>query len=429
VRQPTITRWARYLVLVGFASSVVVTPTPAVAQNDGQWWHTQWEMDKVRPISDGSGITVAVLDSGVDPSVPELGGSVMSGADFTGRGEDGTVDYDPDSHGTTMAGLITGSGGSRGYLGVAPEANILPVVVSGDDAGFNESMDRYSQGIRYAVDHGASVINMSLGALPGASLESEDCPQILMDAIRYAAGNDVIVVASSGNRSGGPTEIPGRCPGVLTVGANDAQLRPWADSHRSEHVDVSAPGVGVQMIGSGGRTGTGTGTSNATALVSGAIALMRAAFPGDSADTILRRVIHTAGDIHTDGWDDATGYGVVQPYYALTEELPPDFPNPVYEGLEPGGAGPTDGSLPGASPLAPGDSALDSPDSGRGALPVLLVAILVGLVVVTTVIVIVVAVTASNKRKGRPPAGYPPQPFPPPPYQGPPHQGSPGGRR
>lgn len=388
-------------------------------------------MQKVRPISDGSGITVAVLDSGVDASVPELADSVMSGIDFGATGGDGTTDHDEDSHGTTMAALITGNGGDNGYLGVAPGATILPVAVSRAETGF--PTDLYAEGIRFAVDKGAQVINISLGSPPSTAAAVDGCPTVVADALRYAIDHDVVVVAASGNVASGEAEVPGRCAGVLTVGANDAQLNPWENSHRSEYVEVSAPGVSVAMVGSNGRTGTGSGTSAATALVSGVIALMRANFPDESADTILRRLIYTAGDIHTEGWDDATGYGVVQPYYALTEDLPADAPNPVYEDLEQGGPEATQGGgLQGASPLAPGGSAADEPGSGS-ALPLVL-AVVGGMFVIAILVVVIVVVTASSRKQRtrpphpspsyapqqHPPPRYPPQQYPPQPYQGPP---------
>jgi type VII secretion-associated serine protease mycosin len=410
----------RLLAAVAVASIVpVVAPdAAAAAQTDGQWWHAQWTMDRVWPVSDGGGVTVAVLDTGVDTSVPELAGSVVPGADFTGRGSDGTVDLDPDAHGTTLASLITGSGGDEGFRGVAPAATILPVVTDVPAENNEGFVDRLAQGIRYAVDSGAQVVNISLGAPPPPpSVPSQDgCPQPVVDAVRYAVDNDVIVIASSGNLAGGYSEFPGRCTGVLTVAANDAQLDPWENSHRSEYVDVSAPGVGLAVIGSGGRAGIGTGTSAATALVSGVVALARAKFPDDSADDILRRIIHTAGDIHNEGWDEATGYGIVQPYHALTEPLPAGAPNPVYEGLEPASSEPTQQGLPGR-PLAPGAS---GPDSGDGlATPVLLVAVVVGLLlVVVLVVVLIVVVATSNKNKRRSPPVHPAQRYPsPPPYR------------
>lgn len=425
------TWWIRFFLAALGVTSVgasLAMATPAAAQNDGQWWHLQWEMDKVRPISDGSGVTVALLDSGVDTAVPELARSVIAGTDLISGG-DGTSDHSPDSHGTAMAALITGENANSGYLGVAPGATILPIAASQGEIGFDESIDRYSSGIRFAVDNGAHVINISLGT----PTLGDECPQPVADAIGYAADNDVIVVASSGNEAGGVSEFPGSCAGVVTVGANDAQLNPWERSHRSEYVDVSAPGVSISLVGADGRVGTGSGTSGATALVSGVIALMRANFPDESADTILRRLIYTAGDIHTEGWDDATGYGVVQPYYALTEDLPADAPNPVYEDLEQGGPEATQGGgLQGASPLAPGGSAADEPGSGS-ALPLVL-AVVGGMFVIAILVVVIVVVTASSRKQRtrpphpspsyapqqHPPPRYPPQQYPPQPYQGPP---------
>lgn len=370
---------------------------PASAQSDladGQWWRTQLEMDEVWRISQGDGVTVAVIDSGVDASVPELSGTVVPGADLVDGNGDGTVDRHPEGHGTGMASLIAGRGGDRGYRGVAPSATILPIAVLGDD----ESTDSDIEGIRFAVDNGADIISMSLGT-PGT------CPGPYVDAIRYAADHDVIVVAASGNDPSGLSAYPGNCPGVLTVGATDRQLSPWEDSHRSEHVDVAAPGVGISSIGPGGDVYGGEGTSSATALVSGVIALLRAEFPDDSADQILRRVFHTVGDIHTPGRDDATGYGIVQPIHALTEPLPPDAPNPVYERLN-DVAAPLE---PGAPGLAPAPESDDN-DAQRLLIVggIVLVAIIVG--------VVILAVALHNRKPRTVPYAGPPTygPRPPP---------------
>jgi type VII secretion-associated serine protease mycosin len=373
-------------------------------------------MDEVWQITEGNGVTVAVLDSGVDESVPELAGAVLPGADFTAAGGDGTVNGGT-GHGTRMATLIAGHGGDRGFRGVAPAATILPVRVSSDDPATDDVVDLDTQGIRYATDHGARVINISLASLGGG-----DCPEPYVEALRYAADNNVIVVAGSGNDAGGPSGYPGNCPGVLTVGATDRQLNPWADSHRSEYIDVAAAGVDLSAISVHGDPFRLDGTSASTALVSGAIALVRAQYPDATADEILRRMIYTAGDIHTDGWDDATGYGVVQPIFALTEELPPDAPNPVYEGLyEAEGADP---QQPGGPTLAPDASA--SGDSEGGGSGLVLLAVVGGLGLLVILVVVIVLVVTLGRRRRRP-VPYPHQyPGPPVHHPGSPHPGWPG---
>jgi type VII secretion-associated serine protease mycosin len=412
------------LLTVGVLALLASATTPAaaaraIAQTDeiaeGQWWQIQWEMEEVWPITEGDGITVALLDSGVDASIPELAGSVLPGADFTGAGDDGRVDHDPEGgHGTRVASLIAGHGGDRSFRGVAPAATILPVTVLEEGASAEESIDRDIQGILYATDNGAHVINLSV-------FSAGPCPTAYVEALRYAADNDVIVVAGSGNETN-LSGFPGNCPGVLTVGATDLQLTPWQDSHRGEYVEVAAAGVQLSTIGRDGQPYRGDGTSYSTALVSGAIALVRAEFPDASADEILRRMIYTSGDIHTEGWDDATGYGVVQPIFALTEQMPADTPNPVYEGLyEAEGEDP---EQPDGPTLAPDANAAGDSDGGGSGLVLLAVAGGLGLLVILVVVIVLVVTLGRRRRPARYPYQYPAPPAYPP---GPPHSGwSPG---
>lgn len=389
--------WRSLAILLVALAGATAPASAAVAQgNDDQWWYVQWRMDEVRPITDGAGVTVAVLDSGVDASLPDLSGAVVPGTNVIDGGGDGRTDLDDPGHGTVMATLIAGRGGSHGLPGVAPGATILPVTVStGDSVESELAADWFEQAIRYATDNGADIISMSQAAR--GSLQDEDgCPAAVAEAVRHAASQDVIVVAGSGNSEATASFFPGNCPGVLTVGATDQQLEPWADSHRSEYVDVTGPGVDNLLVARDGRLFQGSGTSNATALVSGAIALVRAAFPDASADEILARVIHTARDIGAGGWDEATGYGIVRPFQALTDEVPADAPNPVWDGLaDPAGD-------PGATPAPSGTTGPDpgaAPDPEDG-LPVavLLAAGGIGLVLLLAIAGIVAVVIARNRR-------------------------------
>lgn len=371
---------------------------PAAAAQANQWWHGLWRMDDVWQVTDGSGVTVAVIDGGVDATVPELAGAVLAGTDLAGQGTDGTVDLS-DGHGTRVASLIAARDIGQGMVGVAPGVRVLPVVASGEATGEEVAIDVFhrwvAEGIRYAVDHGAHVINVSLGAL---NLSSGDypCPPVLVDAIRYAVGQEVVTVASAGNVAGGWSEAPGSCPGVLTVGAVDADLAVWEDSHRSPYVDVAAPGVDIPAVSAGGEIRYVTGTSVATALVSGAVALARAEFPDASARELVTRVIGTAVDVGPDGPDDATGYGVVAPLGALTLEVPEGVPNPAFDALEalPDGATegpPSAGGAPELSrPQVPPAAEETSPAdrlvlvlvlAGMGALLVGLLALVAGLLI------------------------------------------------
>lgn len=348
---------------------------------DGQWWHQQWRMDEVWQIADGSGVTVAVLDSGVEAGLPDLAGAVVPGNDYLGD-TDGRSDYDSDDgHGTAMASLITADGNGTGIRGVAPAATILPVVVLdgsrpsfSDDSGEFPTDEMFGRAIEWAVDQGADVINMSIGA-PGPL----GCQPRIVAGVRYALEHEVIVVAAGGNQRGGDTEVPANCPGVLTVGATDSVLEPWEDSHRGEFTDVTGPGVYIASVNAAGQVRLSSGTSDASALVSGAIALVRSEFPDATADEVLRRIFATARDLPADapdGWDEATGYGIVRPYHALTEQVPPDAPNPVFEELAEAAASATPDSA--APEMLPTDQAAPAPDGDDGPPALLWVVLAVG---------------------------------------------------
>lgn len=364
----------------------VTAPAPAAAQAS-DWWQSLWRLDEVWRLTEGEGTVVAVIDSGVD-EVPELAGAVLPGTDLDGKAPDGRTDEGENKHGTRMALLIAGRGTVSGLRGIAPATTILPIMfpnstLDGNSRGF-------TRGILYAVEQGAHVINISMGH-PG------ECPQHLSDAIRYAISRDVIVVAASGNLHGGhswrPTHgTPGNCPGAITVGAIGPQLEPWRDSHRSEHVDVTAPGAEIYVPSVNGGIGVGRGTSNAAALVSGTLALLRAAYPEASAHDLVTRLIATTQDLGEPGRDDATGHGLVRPLDALTATIPDGTPNPVYDPL---------GDLTNvAAPTLPGTPKPSAPDfapppvggagtgTGDGTPPVALLAVGLGLLAAAVVALI-----------------------------------------
>ncbi|GAA0283840.1 type VII secretion-associated serine protease mycosin [Actinomadura nitritigenes] len=286
-----------------------------------EWWFEAWQItQKVWPLTEGEGITIGLIDTGVEARLPELRGVVLPGKDFAGPSDhEGRVDTDSElgGHGTGMAALISGQGSGSGMVGIAPKSRILPISkVSGD----------YEKPIRYAVDHGAKVINMSEGVPTGS------CPSSVQAAVDYAIQHDVVIVAAAGNDAHlDSTDTPANCSGVLAVGGIDAHLSPWQDSTPGPNVMIAAPSVSVGSIGKAGVFSPGgNGTSSATALTSGVVALLRSHFPRMSGREIVQRMLATARDVGPKGRDEKTGYGALIPYKALTAHVPADFPNPVY---------------------------------------------------------------------------------------------------
>ncbi|MEO3875939.1 S8 family serine peptidase [Nonomuraea sp. B12E4] len=280
-------------------------------------------------ITRGSGVTVAVLDSGVDPRHRDLAGSVRVGRDFTvGANPLGTRPRR--LHGTYMASLIAGHGhgrqGKQGIIGVAPEADVLSVrvILEDEEPGFREfnSAERFedvvARGIRYAVDEGADVINMSISKELATREERA--------AIRYAIAKGVVLVAAAGNDGDrkfpgdyAPYSYPAAFPGVVSVGATDRRLRRAAFSNSNSSVLVAAPGVDIMGAGPGGAYWVGRGTSQATALVSGVVALIKAKFPQMSPPLVVRALAAGAVDRPPGGYDTGTGFGVVNAPRALAE--------------------------------------------------------------------------------------------------------------
>ncbi|MGI5326709.1 S8 family serine peptidase [Actinomadura nitritigenes] len=290
-----------------------------------EWWFEAWQMTtKVWPLTQGAGVAVGLIDTGVEAQLPGLKNVVLpgTGGENSPNG-DGRVDSDTKDggHGTGMAALIAAQGSSDGMVGIAPKSRILPII---------DSTVGFAKDIRYAVDHGAKVINMSVG------IPADRCPDGLRSAVGYAIQHDVVLVAAAGNEPEDlTTGAPANCSGVLAVGAVDAYLSPWRKSTPGSNVMIAAPGVAVGSIGKAGVfTPKVNGTSSAAALTSGVVALMRSHFPNMSGREVVQRMLATARDVGPKGWDNKTGYGALVPYQALTAKVPSTAPNPVYASFD-----------------------------------------------------------------------------------------------
>ncbi|MEU6277445.1 type VII secretion-associated serine protease mycosin [Streptomyces populi] len=368
VRAPGLSRRSGALAAV-LAASLVLVPS-AVAHADGiraqQWgldaMHTQqaWRTTK------GKGITVAVLDTGVDALHPDLKGNVLGEKDLVGFGAS-RGDRTWARHGTAMAGIIAGHGhgpgDADGVMGIAPEAKILPVRVILEDKdparakARNTRGNALADGIRWATDHGADVINLSLGD-DSRSAHPEPAED---EAVQYALKKGVAVVASAGNggEKGDHISYPAAYPGVIAAAAVDRYGTHASFSTRRWYATVSAPGVDVVIADPDDRYYEGWGTSAASAFVSGAVALVKAAHPGLSPAQIKQLLEDTARNAPSGGRDDSRGFGFVDPAAAIEAagRLKPEGLKPAEYGGKYFGTGPDapddDGGSAGwAAPLA-----------------------------------------------------------------------------
>jgi subtilisin family serine protease len=250
----------------------------------------------------GAGVVVAVVDSGVDGAHPDLAGQLIPGNDFVAStGGNGCVD--PNSHGTHVAGIIGQADNTVGGIGAASGVQILPVRVLGASGG-GSSTD-VANGITWAVDNGADVINLSLGG--------SDSPAI-HDAVDYALANGVAVVAAAGNCGQYDAEkcpvvnaplYPAAYPGVIAVGALSVNGSPNANtrasfSNNNTYIAIAAPGVSIYSSVPGGGYGAKSGTSMAAPFAAAAVALILEVCEGESPAAVMSKLQSAATATATD---------------------------------------------------------------------------------------------------------------------------------
>ncbi|MFF1497872.1 type VII secretion-associated serine protease mycosin [Streptomyces sp. NPDC058304] len=302
--------------LVGLLlAGVAATPAHAETIRSQQWHLDSMKADDIWKISNGKGVTVAVIDTGVN-RIAELEGQVLPGKDFV-QGGAGDERTDLGSHGTTMAAVIAATGkhpSGDGAFGLAPGAKILPIRVP--DMLEEASTPAVVAAIRYAADSDAKVINISL-AHAGTPKDDE----ARREAVKYALSKGKLIFAGAGNNGDTLNEIkyPAATPGVVAVGAVDAKGEPTKESQHGPQLDMAAPGIDI-VTACAGKTGlcTSHGTSDATALASASAALLWSAHPDWTNNQVLRVLLNTAGK-PTDGAprNDYIGYGIIRPRIAV----------------------------------------------------------------------------------------------------------------
>ncbi|MET9631535.1 type VII secretion-associated serine protease mycosin [Lentzea sp. NPDC006480] len=313
----------------------VALPLLLAAQTiEEQEWHLgALDIYSAQDQARGDGVVVAVIDSGVDAKHPDLAGRVLPGTGFgSSKGTDGTTDTD--GHGTGMAAIIAATGKNGGALGIAPGARILPISSSEKE---QFSLDVVAESIRWAADHGAKVINMSLGF-------SSSMTPSLVKAVNYAIEKDVVLVAATGN-DGKEVSAPANIGGVIAVAGTNREGKPWKSSNVGADTVLAAPAEGIVTAAPESVYASGyaemDGTSAASAIVSGVAALVRAKHPEMPAKDVVNALIKTAKDMAEPGRDATTGFGMVNPMGALTAQLPPVARNPLLPEPKPSAAQPT----------------------------------------------------------------------------------------
>jgi type VII secretion-associated serine protease mycosin len=258
--------------------------------------------------ADGTGVTVAVIDTGVEASHPDLAGQLLSGRDYVGGVDSGWTATDPNGHGTHVSGIIAArSGNGMGISGAAPGVKILPVRVLGAD-GIGSLAD-VAAGIRWAADNGAKVINLSLGATTGdISLETQ---------VTYALGRGVVIVAAAGNDHTNAAFYPASYAGVIAVAATTSDNQRATFSNYGSQIAVSAPGVAITSTYKGGAYEVLSGTSMASPYAAAEAALIVQANPSLAPAGVKDRMQSTARDIGAANFDQYTGYGLIDPSKAL----------------------------------------------------------------------------------------------------------------
>lgn len=326
------------------ASPTPITLTPAEAAVLGkddvrqhEYWLTDYRIVDAWKQSTGSGVTVAVIDTGVDGTHPDLVDNVLEGYDASGEGSPNGwqgLGVEP-MHGTEVASLIAGHGHNvsgipkiagqpgkpAGVIGVAPDAKILPIslnMVSNAEKSIDEQIPA---AVRYAVDHGAQVINLSIGS------NKTTWPKSWDDAFAYAEEKGVVVVASAGNRGSGITQVgaPATIPGVLTVGGVDRQREASkGSSTQGISIGVTAPSNDMIAAAPGNKYMIWSGSSASAPLVSGLAALIKSKYPNLSAAQIIQRITESADDTGAVGRDPVYGFGIINPLMALDPSTPQD---------------------------------------------------------------------------------------------------------
>ncbi|MFF0712647.1 type VII secretion-associated serine protease mycosin [Streptomyces bauhiniae] len=382
----------------------------------------QWHLDamhapEVWKSSTGRGVTVALIDSGVDDSLPDLRGQILDGKDFSSlRGDEHT---DVAGHGTSMAALIAATGALGGVdasYGLAPGAKILPIrmidnrEVSGRIDATTVYSEKLTQAIRYAADSKAQIINMSLALSDSVGRHDVGTPE-LAAAVKYALSKGKLLFAGVGNRGDKENlpSYPASTPGVVGIGAADQKTKLADFSQRGPFVDMIAPGVDmVHACAKGTQLCESQGTSDATAIASASAALIWSKHPDWTNNQVLRVMLNTLNK-PADGAErnDSIGYGGIRLRAAMEDDAP--GPADVYPLPDLAAAAAKSPSSKAPKPTAPAEQEKAAAKSSEGGNTLLWTGVGIGAALLIGAVV-TVGVLRSRRRTpvAPPPPAYPP---------------------
>ncbi|WP_091231431.1 S8 family serine peptidase [Microbacterium sp. 3J1] len=324
---------ASVLLLGAAATPPPVPDDPADPMRALEYWLDGARIRDAWQTTRGDGVTIAVIDTGIAKVPGVFDGAVTGGTDVSGTGSAdgrtplGAIDGD---HGSWVASLAAGRGApdGTGMIGVAPEADLLSISVGFGAAAAVPFTEQVAKGMRWAVDNGADIINLSF------TTNTLDWDKSWDDAFLYAFEHDVVVVVAAGNRGSGTNIIgaPATIPGVLTVGGVDQTGTASIEaSTQGITIGIAAPSEGLLGVSADGKVAQWRGTSGAAPIVAGIAALVRSAHPDMDAANVINRIIKTA--IPVDGMtrtpDPLYGFGLVDAAAAVTADVPTVDANPM----------------------------------------------------------------------------------------------------
>lgn len=285
---------------------------------EANWGMSKFDVARLRAVTDGSGVIVGVIDTGIDANHPDLKANVLAARDFTGSG---SGSHDRNGHGTHCSGTI---GAVNPSIGVAPGCKL--VHGKGLSDGGSGGGSGIAAAMRWCVEQGATILSMSLGS-------SGRDPQIDAAGAELTA-KGIWIVCAAGNSGGGTPNVdfPGRLPWAISVAALDSNLKVASFSSAGAKIETSGAGVGIWSTRTGGGYQQMSGTSMATPFVAGVLALYRSALvkaskPIPTTAEIQAMLKSDSMDVHSPGVDNRTGPGAISPLLLANNLV--DAPPPV----------------------------------------------------------------------------------------------------